>query len=85
VKKDLKEAVDKKKEEDAGTSPFGGVVDDFSGIPVIIAEEETENYLAFLKWKKKQGKKITARAVLKLKGTNGKAPGSTVQMAKKLK
>lgn len=83
VKKDLKEAVDKKK-QDGEKSIFGGVVDDFSGIPVIIAEEDMENYLQFLKWKKKQGMKITARAVLKLKGMNGKVPNSTVQMANKL-
>jgi hypothetical protein len=34
---------------------------------VLIAEEDTDHYLEFLKQKKTLGKKITGRAVLKLK------------------
>ena len=52
---------------------FGGLTDDFSGIPVIISEDDTDSYLSFLKTKKADGKKITARAVLKIKGSKGKS------------
>ena len=69
MKKDLKDVLEEKKATDV-KAVFGGLTDDFSGIPVIISEEDTDSYLNFLKTKKADGKKITARAVLKLKSSS---------------